>query len=72
MARLPNGDWLVQLIGNEVIVFKEGSEEEVVRYDNRTPDAVAVAQKVIYDSALLTPEQKCFAHFWCGYFHAFI
>lgn len=33
-------------------------------------NAAALAQKDIYDSKLLTPEQKCFAHFWRGYFYA--
>lgn len=71
MAQLPpDGDWLVQLVGHEVIVFRRYTETEVVRYDNDDPSAAAIAQKTIYDSDVLTAEQKCFAHFWCGYFHA--
>jgi hypothetical protein len=71
MAQLPpDGDWLVQLIGREVIVFQRYTEIEVVRYDNSDPDAAARAQKTIHDSELLTDEQKCYAHFWCGYFHS--
>ena len=72
MARLPSETWLVQQIGNEVIVSHEGTEEEVVRYDTTDPDATARAQKVIYDSDRLSDEDKCFAHFWCGYFHAYV
>jgi hypothetical protein len=63
-------EWLVQLIGHEVIVYQDGSEIEVVRYDHSDEDAMAKAQKVIHDSPLLSDEDKCFAHFWCGYFHA--
>lgn len=72
MARLPSEAWLVQQIGNEVIVFHEGTEEEVVRFNVTDPDATARAQKTIYDSDRLSAEDKCFAHFWCGYFHAYV
>lgn len=71
MAQLPpDGEWLVQLIGDEVIVFQRYTEIEVVRYDNNDPSAAAMAQGVIHRSDLLDDEQKSFAHFWCGYFHA--
>lgn len=71
MARLPSEQWLVQMIDNQVIVYEEGPETEVVRYDNTDPNAAARAQKTIHDSELLSDEDKCFAHFWCGYFHAY-
>lgn len=72
MAQLPpDGEWLVQLIGHEVIVFHRYTEAEIVRYDNNDPQAAAVAQKTIYDSPALTDEQKCYAHFWCGYLHSY-
>lgn len=71
MARLPGEDgWLIQQIGGRVILFQEGSEIEIVNFDPSDANASAQAQKVIYDSNL-DPEQKCFAHFWCGYFYAY-
>jgi hypothetical protein len=72
MARLPSEQFLVQMVGNDVAVFEEGTEYEVVRFDVTDPGATARAQKVIHDSTLLSAEDKCFAHFWCGYFHAHV
>lgn len=70
MARLPSEKWLIQQIEREVILFQEGSEEEIVRFDPSNANAAAQAQKVIYDSDRLGPEDKTFAHFWSGYFYA--
>jgi hypothetical protein len=71
MAQLPpDGTWLVQQIDGEVVVFHAYTEEEVVRFDPHDADTTAKAQKTIYDSDKLTPEQKCYAHFWSGYFYA--
>ena len=79
MARL-RGNWLIQQIetaeqdenGNPVsmvILFEEGTEREIGRFDPADADAAARFQKVIYDSSL-PDETKAFAHFWCGYFYA--
>lgn len=71
MAQLPpDGDWLIQQIGGQVILFRRNTEEEVVKYDVNDFNATAQAQKTIFDSDRLTDEAKCFAHFWCGYFYA--
>jgi hypothetical protein len=84
MARLPSELWLIQQIGDEVILFEEGTEREIVRIplhvrkdpkDEKSPlvpnaDGIAKAQLVIHESEL-TDEDKCFAHFWCGYFWGF-
>lgn len=71
MARLPSQDWLIQQIGSQVVLFHQYTEEEVVRFDPADADATAKAQKVIHDSySVLSPEDRCFAHFWSGYFHA--
>ena len=71
MAQLPpDGTWLIQQVDGMVIIFNRYSEEEIVRYDVTDPNATAQAQKVIYDSEL-NDEQKCFAYFWSGYFHAY-
>lgn len=63
-------DWLIQQIGGEVILFRRHTEEEIVRFDPSDGNAAAQAQKVIYDDDRLTDEEKCFAHFWSGYFYA--
>lgn len=72
MARLvAESSWLIQQIDGLVILFKEYTEEEIVRFHPSDSNAVAQAQKVIYDSDRLTDEEKCFAHFWSGYFYAY-
>lgn len=71
MARLTqDSSWLIQQINGEVILFQDGSEVEIVRFDPTSANAAARAQKVIYDTNQLNPEEKSFAHFWSGYFYA--
>lgn len=76
MARLPSGDWLIQQSGGWVVLFQDITECEIVAIpvldENGEPnmDAFARAQKVIHDSPELGEEDRCFAHFWCGYFWA--
>jgi hypothetical protein len=73
MARLPSERYLIQQIGGDVILFEEGTEREIVRFDPHGPggaDASAKAQKAIHDSEL-DDQDKCFAHFWSGYFYAY-
>ena len=69
MARLPSGKFLIQQIGNNVILFEDHTEVEIVRFDVTDRDAVAKAQGAIHNSAL-NVEDKTFAHFWSGYFYA--
>ncbi len=69
MARLPSERFLIQQIGGLVILFEDGSEREIVRFDPGNHDAVAKAQGAINESEL-NPEDKAFAHFWSGYFYA--
>jgi hypothetical protein len=70
MARLPGDRWLIQQIGSQVILFREHTEEEIVRFDPSDANAAARAQGIINSSDLLNEEEKCFAHFWSGYFYA--
>ena len=71
MAQLPpDGEWLIQQIGGTVILFQRHTELEIARWDVQDTDATMKAQYTIYLSDLLTDEQKCFAHFWAGYFYA--
>jgi len=70
MAQLPGERFLIQQIDGQVVLFERYTEREIVRFDPGEPNAAAKAQKVIYDSEL-TDEERCFAHFWSGYFHAY-
>lgn len=70
MAQLPpDGEWLIQQSDGIVHLINRNTEQEILSFDPSDADAVAKAQHTIYLSDL-TPEQKCFAHFWCGYFYA--
>lgn len=69
MARICDGNWLMQQTEGIVILFNEYTEEEIVRFDPGNANAAAQAQKAIHDSTLLNDEEKCFAHFWSGYFY---
>lgn len=71
MAQLPpDGEWLVQSAGPFTAVFHRYTEEEVTRFLTSNANAAAIAQRQIHNTDKLTDEQKCFAHFWCGYFYA--
>jgi hypothetical protein len=70
MARLPSGRWLIQQIGESVVLFNAETEEEVVRFDPGLDNEVAQAQKTIFGYHRMSDEDKAFAHFWCGYFYA--
>jgi uncharacterized protein (DUF924 family) len=69
MARLPSTLYLMQQIGGVVILFEDGSEREIVRFDPTDMNATAQAQQTIAFSGL-SAEDKSFAHFWAGYFYA--
>jgi hypothetical protein len=70
MARLPSERFLIQQIGAQVVLFEEGTEREIVRFDPRDPESAFLAQRAIADSGSLTAEDKRLAHFWSGYFYA--
>jgi hypothetical protein len=70
MARLPSMGFIIQLIGPDIVLFEDGSEEEVVRYPAGDGNAAAIAQGVVHRHPGMSEEDKCFAHFWCGYFWA--
>lgn len=70
MAQLPSETYLIQQIGGVVILFHRHTEEELLRFDPSDANAAAMAQMTIYNLTQLTPEDKCFAHFWSGYFYA--
>lgn len=70
MAGLPpDGDWLIQQNDGMVTITHRYTEEVILAVDPGNANAIAMAQKSIYDLPQLDAEQKCFAHFWCGYFY---
>ena len=70
MAQLPpDGEWLIQQIGGEVILFHRYTEEEIVRFDPADGNSSTRAQGTIALDERLNPEQKSMAHFWSGYFY---
>lgn len=71
MAQLPSTLWLIQQIGGQVILFHRDTEDEVVRFNPADANAAAKAQHTIYLDPRLSDEDKCFAHFWAGYFYAY-
>lgn len=70
MARLPGERYLIQQMDDgDVVLFEDGSEREIVHFDPSDQNITAMAQKTIFESEL-NAEEKCFAHFWSGYFYA--
>jgi hypothetical protein len=69
MATLPSERYLMQQIDGEVVLFENGTEREITRFDPADRNSTALGQKAIHDSEL-SDEDKCFAYFWSGYFHA--
>ena len=70
MARLPSERFLIQQTGGNVILFEEGTEREIVRFNPADANETARAQRTIAFEATLDPQDRAFAHFWSGYFHA--
>lgn len=71
MAGLPpDGRILIQQNDGVVSIFDQYTEEVYITFDPYDPNAAATAQKLIHDHEKLDAEQKCFAHFWSGYFYA--
>jgi hypothetical protein len=70
MARLPSKRYLMQQIGAQVVLFEDFTERQVVRFDPADGIAAANALDAISGSEL-SDEDKCYACFWAGYFHAY-
>lgn len=70
MAQLPGERYLIQQIDGRVVLYDRNTEQELLTFNPANSDQAAKAQKTIYDLKELTDEEKCFAHFWSGYFYA--
>jgi hypothetical protein len=70
MARLPSERYLIQDIGGKVVLFEGGTGRELAGFPAAFEGIALVAQRAIALDDELGDEDKCFAHFWSGYFHA--
>jgi hypothetical protein len=70
MARLPSEMYLMQQSGGTVRLFEDCTERQIVTFDPADGIAVANALEAI-GSSELSDEDKAFACFWAGYFHAY-
>lgn len=70
MAQLPGYEWIINQVDGIVYLSHRYTNEEIVSFDPSDGDAAARAQHTIHLAPQLNPEQKCFAHFWSGYFYA--
>lgn len=71
MAQLPpDGEFLIQQNDGIVQVFNQHTQEVLHSFNPLDANATAIAQGVIWHDERLTDEQRCFAVFWSGYFHA--
>ena len=71
MARLPSEQFLMQQTGGSVVLFEDGTERELVRFDPADSMDVALALEFIRESDEMGDEDKAFACFWAGYFHSY-
>ncbi len=69
MARLPSDGFLIQHIGDNVILFEDHTEREIVKFDPTSPPAIMEALKTI-ETSELSADDKRMAIFWSGYFFA--
>jgi hypothetical protein len=70
MARLPSTRYLMQEIGEFVLLFEDGSERPIARLYPSDSASVEAALDVIRDSEL-GDEDRSMAWFWVGYFTAY-
>jgi hypothetical protein len=69
MARLPSERYVIQQINGEVLLYEDDTERVLVSFDPSDANQSARAQKAIHNDPELSAEDKCFAHFWSGYFY---
>lgn len=71
MAQLPpDGEFIIQQIGGNVVLFRRHTEEQLAAWVATDGGACARAQVDIAGLEELNGEQKAMAHFWSGYFYA--
>jgi hypothetical protein len=71
MARLSaESSWMIQQNDGMVTIFHEHTQEHLLQFNPGNANETAITQKLIHDLPQLNEEEKCFAHFWSGYFYA--
>jgi hypothetical protein len=71
MAKLPSERYLIQQSGGTVRLFENYTEALIAAFDPADGIAVQNALEAVRASDDLGDEDKCFACFWAGYFHAY-
>lgn len=72
MAQLPpNGDWLIQQIGDRVVLFHRHTEVEIASAQADSGEDCMRALMRIHKAPELNIEQRSIAGFWFGYFYAY-
>lgn len=69
MARLPSGEFLVQQIGDDVVVFEGYTERQIARFNPTNAESMLDGIRAISVSEL-SSDDKAMAQFWSGYFYA--
>ena len=67
MARLPSQMYVMQQMDGVVVLFEDGSERQIMRFDPADGRSAELALEEIRESGL-GDEDRCFACFWTGYF----
>ena len=70
MARLPSEMFLVQQVGEGVVLFEDFTEREIARF-NPASAASSEAYLAAVRESELGDEDQCYAQFWAGYFAAY-
>jgi hypothetical protein len=73
MALLPGNMQITEIGDGQIaIIDSPGYDDEKVlfKYDGRNSRELVVMKDKIFNSDLLTDEQKFYAGFWMGYFYA--
>lgn len=71
MAQLAGSDWVMQQSDGVVMLFhRQRPDLELLRFNPSDADETAKVQHKIHLLQELSLEEKCFAHFWSGYFYA--
>lgn len=70
MPTLPGDKHIIETTDEgEVFLYEIGTEETIVHFNPESPVEATEAQLKIFESDLLTPEEKVYAYFWSGFFY---
>lgn len=70
MARLPSGELVIQMSGEQVVLINDLTGEETFLFTASDAHHAAKAQLTIHQLPGISDEDRSFLHFWSGYFYA--